>query len=486
MITGTVVSGLALGTVSVLTDVPGADAPRTEKVEVTPGSGFDLRREDREATLPGVAQSPKASDAPQVVPPKPDDLSSLNEADTRPARAPATGEADALADVPDPSADSDSMQVESVSPVLPSPQARAPLAPGEEGRLSISTDPAQPPAPDPGEADVGFEAPDLVPDTRNVVPDLSDGAALQPDVSQRARAPSDGGPVVAPDEGEVKATEQSKPDSEQTPSTLAPSGTIADRVDGMRSNRLPRIGESLEAEQTDPEAEMEPVQTSALTRNAEAFDNPEGKPLMSIILIDDGTSPIGVEALSSFPYPVSFAVDADWAGAADAAARYRAAGFEVLLIVDLPRKASAADVEVAMQSALSRVPQAVGVLEGNQTGLQASREASLQLAPILNESGHGLVMYPEGLDTARKLLAREGVPAATLFRDFDAQGQNAAAVRRFLDQAAMKAGQQDEGVIMLGRLRAETVSALLLWGLQDRANRVALAPVSAILRAGSE
>jgi len=30
-------------------------------------------------------------------------------------------------------------------------------------------------------------------------------------------------------------------------------------------------------------------------------------------------------------------------------------------------------------------------------------------------------------------------------------------------------------------LRADTVSALLLWGLQDRANRVALAPVSAVL-----
>ena len=35
---------------------------------------------------------------------------------------------------------------------------------------------------------------------------------------------------------------------------------------------------------------------------------------------------------------------------------------------------------------------------------------------------------------------------------------------------------------MVGRLRGETVSALLLWGLQDRAGSVALAPVSAILK----
>jgi hypothetical protein len=47
----------------------------------------------------------------------------------------------------------------------------------------------------------------------------------------------------------------------------------------------------------------------------------------------------------------------------------------------------------------------------------------------------------------------------------------------------MRAGQQDEGVIMLGRVRPDTISALLLWGLQDRAASVALAPVSAVLAA---
>jgi len=33
----------------------------------------------------------------------------------------------------------------------------------------------------------------------------------------------------------------------------------------------------------------------------------------------------------------------------------------------------------------------------------------------------------------------------------------------------------------VGRVRPGTISALLLWGLQDRASRVALAPVSASL-----
>ena len=68
-----------------------------------------------------------------------------------------------------------------------------------------------------------------------------------------------------------------------------------------------------------------------------------------------------------------------------------------------------------------------------------------------------------------------------MFRDFDSADQTPTVIRRFLDQAAFRADQEG-GVIMLGRVRPDTISALLLWGLQDRAERVALAPVSALLK----
>lgn len=163
-------------------------------------------------------------------------------------------------------------------------------------------------------------------------------------------------------------------------------------------------------------------------------------------------------------------------------ARYRAAGLEVLAMVNLPEGASATDAEVAMQTYLAALPETVAVMEGVGSGLQSSREATEQLIPILQESGHGLVLFSEGLDTAQKLISREGVPALSVFRDIDGNGQNASVIRRFLDQAAFRAGQEDSGVVIVGRLRAETVSALLLWGLQDRANSVAIAPVSALLK----
>ena len=80
-------------------------------------------------------------------------------------------------------------------------------------------------------------------------------------------------------------------------------------------------------------------------------------------------------------------------------------------------------------------------------------------------------------DRERKTLASH-----KLLSNFDGKGQTAVVIRRFLDQAAFKASQEG-GVIMVGRLREETLAALLVWGLQDRAGSVALAPVSAVIAA---
>jgi len=154
----------------------------------------------------------------------------------------------------------------------------------------------------------------------------------------------------------------------------------------------------------------------------------------------------------------------------------------VMTLMDLPQGATAADAEVSLSVVLANAPKAVAVMEGVGTGVQGSRETSDQITEALKSSGHGLVLQSKGLNTAQKLALREGVPTGLVFRDFDSAGQTASVIRRFLDQAAFRAGQEG-GVIMVGRLRPETISALLLWGLQDRAERVALAPISAVLMA---
>jgi len=229
-------------------------------------------------------------------------------------------------------------------------------------------------------------------------------------------------------------------------------------------------------ENAEPERDpnLPPIQ-----RFASPFENPDAKPLMSIVLIDDEGS-FGAEAWANFPYALSFAIDPNDPKAAEKMARHRAAGFEVMALVDVPAEASAQDAEVALAAGLSVVSQAVGVLEGVGDGVQGNRALSDQVTNILLTEGYGFVTQNEGLNTVQKLAARAGVPSAFVFRDFDGAGQTPTVMRRFLDQAAFRAGQEG-GVVMLGRVRPDTISALLLWGLQDRASRVALAPVSAVL-----
>lgn len=506
---GTVLSGVVLGTVSVLTAPPVTTLPEAAALDVPAGSEFDQSREDREADLPASDQGTSASaSAPKVAPPEPDDLMSLQDADTAPAGQPETTQPENGLSAPDAGENASGVQVESDSPVLPSPQAMAPAAPADDDNLSISTEPAQPAAPD-VEDGGAFDGPQSTPEAS---PAPEDAPASDLEVEPEARAPQADSadqdrpsdeiatiPNPTPDQAaqnEADTAVDAQPDDTATEEPER-QPTIGNMAQGVTTGRLPSMADTPDTPETNAEtrAATPPDETDAadggeaedtrppLERFATAFDNPEGKPLMSIVLIDDGDSAVGLEALSGFPYPISFAIDPGWPGAAEAARRYREAGFETLAMAYLPPGASPADTEVAMQAQMAAVPNAVAVFEAPDADLQSNRDASEQLASILSASGHGLVMYPQGLNTAQKLIAKDGVPSATLFRDFDDKGQDATVIRRFLDQAAFKAGRDEGGVIMVGRLRPDTISALLLWGLQDRASSVALAPVSAILRA---
>lgn len=263
-------------------------------------------------------------------------------------------------------------------------------------------------------------------------------------------------------------------------------GTPARTLSSSQSDRLPSLDGQGEtngdgAGRTASAGQVNLSDLPPVERFAEPFAAQGDAPLMAIVLIDDGTSDIGVEALSTFPYPLSFAVDTSWEGATDAMAKYRALGFEVLAMVNLPRGARAQDVEVSLPLLMEKLPEAVAVMETPDAGLQGSRDAAAQVTEITKETGHGLLFFPKGLNTAQKLASKEGVPSATVFRDFDGKGQNARSVKRFLSHAALKAGSEG-GVVMVGRLRADTISALLLWGLADRAQQLQLAPVSQLLR----
>ncbi|MDQ2092683.1 divergent polysaccharide deacteylase family protein [Rhodalgimonas zhirmunskyi] len=330
----------------------------------------------------------------------------------------------------------------------------------------------------------------------------SAGTDAAPEASpERESAEVTTGEAAAPvviDESEnatVESTSQAEADAVPVPEVAMgagigrPASTMPKANDTVKIGRLPRVGADTETTQqaaepagaVNTEMTLDASDMPPVKRYAEPFQGDENKPKMSIVLIDDGDGPVGFEALTTFPYPLSFAVDTSRPDAEDAMAKYRAAGFEVLAMVRLPAGATPVDVEQALPVMLQKVPEAVGVMEAPDDGIQFDRSVSDQVAQILSESGHGLLLYSKGLNTAQKLAAKNGVPSATIFRDFDSQGQKAGAIRRFLNHGALKA-ESENGVVMVGRLRPDTVTALLLWGLEDRARQVALAPVTALLK----
>ncbi len=219
-----------------------------------------------------------------------------------------------------------------------------------------------------------------------------------------------------------------------------------------------------------------------MERFAAAHDNSDGKPLLSVVLIDDGAMPGASAALAGLPFPVTIALDP---GAPDAAAKmaaYRAAGVEVAALISLPRGAAPSDVEVAFAAYFAALPEAVLVLDSGEVGLQSDIEVTRQAMEILAADGRALVSVSQGLNQAMREAERAQVPAAVVYRDLDSEGQDARVIRRFLDQAAFRARQQS-GVVLLGRVRPDTISALILWGTANRAGQVSVAPVSAVLLA---
>jgi polysaccharide deacetylase 2 family uncharacterized protein YibQ len=468
-----------------------------------------------DAQAPSSAQAPEAgeastpeavtdadlvigSDTPQVQSPQADTVAAATVAGSDTQTDPETGQAD---DLPTPaqSSDTGAVAIGDTSSVQPGTQTDAPTAPDApsfETELSISTVPAQPAPPSVPEAPSAFapEA-DETPTApvaeaaapRTTAPAEVPTAPAAPDTAARVEADeASDDPAIAEVTDETDTADDMGEQIAALPNVQAPQTDRGITVGRPAVSLVDRTPDMPAGDATASSDDLAGGDTRAITRFGIPFDNPENKPLMAIVLMDGGTDltggPVGLAALRSFPYPLTFAVDATLPDAATRMADYRAQGFEVMALMNLPQGATASDAEVALAAALDRVPEAVAIMEGAATGLQDSREASEQIAQAVLETGHGLVLQSKGLNTVHKLATRSGVPAGLIFRDFDSAGQTPTVIRRFLDQAAFRAGQEG-GVIMVGRVRPDTISALLLWGLQDRAERVSLAPVSAVLTA---
>ncbi len=498
---------------------PQVDAPAPEgappMADIAPAPTPQTGTVDSILTEPQIGTAPQvAADPEQPVLPNPQSV-----APQVPAR-----EEDLAVSV-DPAAPPPGAPTEefvAVAPVVPAaPAASADVAPQAMSDVATPEQPGIAPAPTalpeaeteaapdvPAEVAVAVPSPDAVltvqPETAPVAvtPDVTvaqadPAATVQPVTPEGATDVAPGtaepGPMPTPVPADGASDVVTLAPLPETPANPAPavvrpqvglSGPVAGSMPTGTSTVKVLRPDNAPAEPPVAEAESVAVDAPALERFATPYDTSAGLPLMAVVLVDDGALPSEAEALAAIPFPISVAIDPALPDAEARAEGYRAAGLEVVAMPRLPEGAALSDVEVTYEAAFAAVPDAVAVLDAGSGGLQSNRNVTDQAMAKLKADGRGLLTESRGLNMAERAAETAGVPAVSIYRNLDSEGQDARVIRRFLDQAAFRARQQT-GVVLLGRIRPDTISALILWGTAQRSGQVGLAPVSAVLKAAT-
>ncbi|WP_298431733.1 divergent polysaccharide deacetylase family protein [uncultured Jannaschia sp.] len=296
-------------------------------------------------------------------------------------------------------------------------------------------------------------------------------AAAEPAPAVVETAPTN--PItVVPEDEVVDAPRAETPEPEPEPAT-----------DPIEPRRIVLDSERAATEPVaEPEAEDAAPRPNLVVHAAE-FDNPEGLPLFGVVIAVGPDDPVSQADLMGFDFPVTFAIDPVRPDAADVVRRFRAQGFEVVMLADALRPGGAAqDIAVAVEGALAVMPEAVAILDPATDGFVRDQAALSSILPVLAEEGMGLLTYPGGLNSGVATAERAGVPAAMFYRALDAEGERATVITRYLDRATFEA-TRDGAAIVIGRAQQETITALYSWRLGSRSDQVAIAPVSAILSA---
>lgn len=326
------------------------------------------------------------------------------------------------------------------------------------------------PAPEKPAAAVPEPVADVVPAIVAEVP--ATDPPLMPETRSKPLPKTDG--ATPPDVGSV-------PEVAPAPaSSLEPTPGFDDTPDGVVVGRLPKIGDAPVTAAAAPEAANE--EAPPILAFAAPFENPDNKPVLAVVLIDGGGADLDRASLAALPFPVSFALDPLDPATPERAALYRAAGREVVMLATgIAYGAQAADVEVAFQSMAQGLPEAVAVMDLATPMFQNQRPLASIVVTVVAAQGRGLLTWDQGLNAADQVARREDVAAAVIFRDLASSGTDGAAIRRLLDRAVFKAGQ-DGRVVVAGTATTETVAALLEWSVEGRAATIALGPLTAAMQ----
>ncbi|PUB19301.1 divergent polysaccharide deacetylase family protein [Yoonia sediminilitoris] len=265
---------------------------------------------------------------------------------------------------------------------------------------------------------------------------------------------------------------------EQARDETAPAPDTSARVRVNRPGVTPTPAAPLDS--TEETADGASDQAPPIERFATPFENADALPLLTVVLVDAGDIGVTAEKVAALDFPVTVVIDPLGADAASRMQSYRAKGIEVGLQAQLPEGATPSDVEVAFEAAFRTVPEAVLLFSDGQDGIQSDRNVTAQVMQVLASEGRGLIAVQQGLGNTLRAAGQANVPAAEVARDLDGQGQDQRAVNRALEQAAFRARQTGDAVL-LARMSVDTLDALAAWAARNRSDQYKLAPASAIL-----
>lgn len=466
--------------------------PETPAVEVPAGSEFNRPKPEEEPLVPAPQPAPAASATPRVTAPAADDGPTLTE--RSPAAIP-EGQAEAPAAPAEPATAAPEAAVpapadESAVPVPPPGEAILPdLAPAEPDSAAVA--PAESaPAPATGFAKPASRLPQITPPA---VPDAGAEVPITPAQDSEAEtetallppagvAPAGNKPrILTP--GTNRTTENGPviiDVAPQQPVGAAPQVGFGQKVPGVQVNRLPRIG-GAEAEPAPDADAAGAAPETAVTRFRAAFENAGKKPVIAIVLIDDGTAAAAEpEAIGEIGAPVTVALNPENTGASVLAQSHRLAGDEVAILMPaMPQGATPSDLEVSYQAYVQTLPESVALVATPESPLQNDRMVAQHMAALLMTEGRGLVTSEKGLNPARQAAERAGLPYAGVTRSLDEAGGDEAAILRLLDRAAFDA-VRGGSVVVMGLATPATVAAIRAWN-EAGGHEAIVGPLSAAL-----
>lgn len=313
-------------------------------------------------------------------------------------------------------------------------------------------------------------------------------APAAPQATQIARAPTPAPTAPAPQQRAAVVNEQvtapssgaSDAISSETPDEGAATGTVAGLEIQAQPGTVIEAGTEAVTEDAAVEENALPDDAPALLRFAAPFENPEGLPVIGLVLIDDGTLTDGPAQMLNSGLIATVAVSALMQDATLWAEAYREAGSEVAMQVPLPDGATPIDAEVTFSAALEILPETGLYYSDGEGVLRNDRFVAAQVMQILASEGRGFVTFQRGLGSLVREAERSGVSVVTALRDIDGAGETNSAIRRGLDQAAFRARQLG-GVVVVARLKPRTLTVLREWAFDNQRTGILLGPVSAVL-----